>query len=356
MISRMRKLAAVVALLTLLVAAGAANRPAEANVTLLYFRATAQSDAIELEWRTATEFETQGYLIKRALSADGFAPISDDSDVITVIHEGSPMTIIPAAGDAYTYFAYDENVTVGQTYYYRLIEVEFDNTRVLPDGGEANAAFTGPTPTPTVVGISLPPTATPSGATATPAATATATATPPPPTSTPLPQPTNTPVQQPTNTPPPTATRPLPTATPVPVAVAPGSVTPPDDDDGFSLAVPVAEAVQDEGYPVELPTSAVPEGYDTVAPADTTPEPELFTTGADATPAEPVDSAPIGGDSAEPGRIGDNSQLPPPDDNVRSETQSTGGTNRLILWGGFVAGLLIFVGGVLGSIIIFNRR
>ncbi len=81
--------------------------------------------AIEIEWVTETEFETAGFNIYRGDSPDGdFAQINE--------------RLIPSQGDpasGYTYTYRDRGVVPGRTYFYRLEEVELDNSRSSYDVG-----------------------------------------------------------------------------------------------------------------------------------------------------------------------------------------------------------------------------
>lgn len=86
---------------------------------------------IEIEWETETEINTAGFNIYRSDEADGeFVRINEQ--------------IIPSQSDAVsgaTYVFLDENVQRGKTYYYRLEDIEYDNTTRLHDilTGEVNA-------------------------------------------------------------------------------------------------------------------------------------------------------------------------------------------------------------------------
>jgi hypothetical protein len=73
---------------------------------------------IEIEWETETEINTAGFNIYRSDSAEGeFVRINPQ--------------IIPSQSDAVsgaTYLYTDKNVERGKTYYYRLEDIEFDNS------------------------------------------------------------------------------------------------------------------------------------------------------------------------------------------------------------------------------------
>jgi hypothetical protein len=73
---------------------------------------------IEIEWETETELDTAGFNIYRSERADG---------EYTRINE----RIIPSQSDAVSgaiYLYIDDNVERGKTYYYRLEDIEFDNS------------------------------------------------------------------------------------------------------------------------------------------------------------------------------------------------------------------------------------
>ncbi|GMQ77647.1 MAG: hypothetical protein BMS9Abin02_0135 [Anaerolineae bacterium] len=76
---------------------------------------------IEIKWETESEFDTAGFNIYR--SDDKFGPFEQINN-----------TLIPSSSDAATGGSYsfiDENVRRDKTYYYRLEDVEFDNSKEL---------------------------------------------------------------------------------------------------------------------------------------------------------------------------------------------------------------------------------
>ncbi len=85
---------------------------------------------IEIEWITETEFETAGFNIYRSESAAGeFVKINE--------------RLIPSQADAQsgaTYLYVDEGVERGKSYYYRLEDVEYDNST------EQHEVLSGATP------------------------------------------------------------------------------------------------------------------------------------------------------------------------------------------------------------------
>lgn len=84
-------------------------------VTLARFEATPLSDAVLVEWETAIEIETVGFNLWRSTVPDGtYVRVND-----TLIPSVSPGSI---SGASYAYL--DESVSAGETYYYRLEELE----------------------------------------------------------------------------------------------------------------------------------------------------------------------------------------------------------------------------------------
>ena len=271
--------------------------PAQANpgpeaVDLLYFTATGLDNAVLLEWATASEFNTNGFMLERSLDAAGPYTILDDIGFIP----GEGSGIMGAVYDATDWTAVN-----GTTYWYQLIELEIDGSenRFGPvwatPGATGTATFTpSPTGSATVTPTSTPtaswtPTPTPTNTdtptptpTINPTSTPTDTPTPTPtinPTSTPTdtptftPTPTNTPADTPTHTPaatdiptntptiPPTWT-PTPSNTPTwtptgssaPTATATGSTTPTLTPTASST--PTATGPAEEGYGLYLPVVA----------------------------------------------------------------------------------------------------
>ena len=86
---------------------------------------------IDIVWETETEIDTAGFNIYRSETADGeFSRLNEQ--------------MIPSQSDAVsgaTYLYTDKNVERGKTYYYRLEDIEFDNSTQQHDLliGEVNA-------------------------------------------------------------------------------------------------------------------------------------------------------------------------------------------------------------------------
>lgn len=85
-------------------------------ITLVYFTAQGNIDAVTLAWETGTEIDNAGFNLYRASTIDG--PYSKINPVL-----------IPAKGDAVSganYTSIDTNVVKGNTYYYKLEDVDFN--------------------------------------------------------------------------------------------------------------------------------------------------------------------------------------------------------------------------------------
>ena len=79
---------------------------------------SAQNPAIVIEWETATEMDTAGFNVYRAPDPEG--PFERVNDGLI------PPAPDPLTGGEYTFT--DHNVRAGQTYFYRLEEVESGGT------------------------------------------------------------------------------------------------------------------------------------------------------------------------------------------------------------------------------------
>jgi hypothetical protein len=99
----------------------------------LIVTAAARPPAIEIVWQTATEFDTAGFNIYRSEHAAGeYTRINGQ--------------LIPSAAGATTGASYryvDDGVSRGRTYYYRLEDVELDNSTAMhePLAGRAPNAL-----------------------------------------------------------------------------------------------------------------------------------------------------------------------------------------------------------------------
>jgi hypothetical protein len=74
---------------------------------------------IRIDWETETEIDTAGFNVYRSEQPAGDFELLND-------------VLIPSSGDATSGSSYsfvDSNVAAGETYYYRLEDVELDNSR-----------------------------------------------------------------------------------------------------------------------------------------------------------------------------------------------------------------------------------
>lgn len=321
------------------------------NVTLVYFRGESLGDAARLEWQTATELDTAAFKIERANDAGG---------PFTYVTE---IGLVPAQGDAaagHTYEVTDTSAETGATYWYRLIEVELDNSERRLQTIEV-AILTTPTPAPVGGGPAdatetPPPSSTPA-ASGTPAATVEQT----PGTATDTPSASSTTLAQggATNTPRATAT-PAPADEETDQGVAATFVTPTRFSNnggrgaGSGGATAVAQStLPSEEYPGPSPTASSAEGYpfDAQQLGPTQPPSSAGNTGAGTLSTVP----PALGSGASAGErtVGSGS-----DGNVAEAAQSNGGSTvgRILLWIGFVFALLIFAAGAFFAIVLSTRR
>lgn len=366
----------------------------EAAVELISFTATATNNnsEVQLRWETAVEMDTAGYRFKRT---------NNNSEFISVIYLGEETNLIPgdATGLGAIYIAQDTAVTTGNTYIYTLVEIDNSGGQEEIASAVVNLGNSQPTntPSPTATAtnsVSLPATNTPTVAVQ---ASPTATNTPtiqanPTATSTPIPQ-TNSAA---TSTPAPatnnntsnsstgspgsdnnTNSNNNPTTTTGNSNSGANTTNNTNSSSGASVAE-AGEAQQSpeqqegeegEAYPVEdsseindeAPaqdedeaedeTTAVSTAYPATIPNPATTPNENENQAVDPTGYQGNESE----SSTSPSQIGinpnDNSDNTSPEN---SENQAS--NNNLILWGAFLAAIVVFVAGIAGSLLLFMRR
>ena len=86
---------------------------------------------IDITWTTETEFETAGFNIYRSELPDG--------EYVQINSQLLPSEGDVATGASYSYT--DVNVAPGKKYYYKLEEVEYDNSREQYDLGSGENPF-----------------------------------------------------------------------------------------------------------------------------------------------------------------------------------------------------------------------
>ena len=95
----------------------------------------ADSSVVLVEWTTESEVNTAGFNVYRSESAEGPSYIKINRELI-------PASPDPILGGHYVYT--DTDVAAGQTYYYKLEDVELDGATTLHGPIEVVAEASGP--------------------------------------------------------------------------------------------------------------------------------------------------------------------------------------------------------------------
>ena len=127
-------------ILILFVTTGIVSGEPTSAVELLYLRGAGQDQAVLLQWATATELNTAGFRFERGGNANGpFTPVSTIGFVPAISEDGY-------SGAEYERLD-DENLVNGNTYWYVLIEIEYDSTENRFPPMPATAGTATPTST-----------------------------------------------------------------------------------------------------------------------------------------------------------------------------------------------------------------
>ncbi len=327
--------------IALLVLGGSRQVRAEAptNVGLLYFTATPQTDGIRLDWKTESELGTAGFIIKRA--------VGSSTTFVTLDNIGFVASQGGVATGA-TYSRVDETAVYGQSYSYKLVEIETDSSET--DLETVVVTFIiEPTATPVVIGGGNPTTTAPTNtpvptSTSRPSATPTGTAVPPT-------LPSSAPTQGThTNTPLPSGVTPSPTA---PEAAPTTATATPQDQPDTSPPLPTPDGIvafAQETNPTPYPGPVTPaaesnnEPYPAAQPLENSvePTPHPTTIDADVLPTVAV--------------IGSQVEDTQPENSAQPATPEGAVRGRVFLWMGFLIALFIFITGVVGAIVLYRRR
>ncbi len=120
------------------------------SVGLISFEATILESGVQLEWETATELDTAGFIVKRADNGGTFISLPDIGVPGFTDADGNPAGFIISEGgpaEGATYQELDQTVLAGNSYTYKLIEVE-DTFQEKELGVQSVTLDQGPTNTP----------------------------------------------------------------------------------------------------------------------------------------------------------------------------------------------------------------
>lgn len=315
-------------------------------VDLIYFRGEGGDGVAFLEWETGTERDTAGFQLERADSVDG--PYTGLDEIGFVDALGS------VSAGAY-YEKTDDTVVNGRTYWYKLLEYTHTGTigdewtvrvsvdpeptsQVIGGGGGTETATNTPVPTSTIR-----PTATDRPPSDTPTSVASPNG--------------NSSEAEASSTPRPTATI-QPTRTPRPTAPPDGNSNPSETTrtiSGTATATDESSGVEAVGAPATADSGDPASG----SAEDAGPDPSGEETVGQEVAANSVEAA---ANEQEPGAPGARSVGSAADDGEagtaadESVVRQEGESSSLLLWLGFIAAFLIFVGGVAFSIFLSTRK
>lgn len=123
-------------------------------VTLVYFRPTYSDGKVYFEWKTASEIDNSGYIINRLKKGGNYNNVQDYER----LEYAEDQYFYPALGEGGIYYAeyysedgdlvrfYDDDVDLGNTYWYILESVDVNSNSQYSD---PVSVFAGSTPTPT---------------------------------------------------------------------------------------------------------------------------------------------------------------------------------------------------------------
>lgn len=332
-----------------------ADEPTAVDVAV--FNLTPLNNAVRIDWETATELNTAGFRIKRATTGG-------NEEFLDYIGENG---FIPAAGNVTTgstYTVTDNQVQNGSVYTYILFEVENSGTETEQERATVTVGLPStntPAPISGGSGNDNNATATPRPTeTATQRATATLTKS-----STTTAPPTNTPPSFVTVTPKSVQPTASPTPSPNPVnnnqsrdTIANANNDNEEIETTGTTITGVTEVLAQEDSTTETGeiaaqtdidlTQQTQDGYPGVTATAVSSADEVYPndTANNDTVATPV---PVIGSSQ--GYTGTESDTP----NTTNGTASTS-QGQIFLWLGFIVALLIFITGLIGSIILFTRK
>jgi hypothetical protein len=321
-----------------------------AVVTLLYFHGNGLDNAIRLEWATGTEFDTAGFRLEISAASSGPYTILDGIGFV-------PSEAPPDGLSGAEYVARDEiSITNGMTYWYRLIEIESSGVENRTDPISVTAGLAQPTSTPSATPTSPPTIPSTAGSTAVPETSVTPISTVHSGTATISPATSIS-----TST---VDTAAFPNSEPGAVRIRQTELASVDGDDPAVSDSPFGSpAIQttDSGYPAPAAPSTPPpnprigvEGYPGISQESILGLPDGYPSSPENARVARVEDPQSGSSSSTgPAAIGqansNDSSLAP----GQSEQEPAA---TLMLWVGFLAALVIFIAGVVGSAYIYRRQ